>query len=230
MPSETDLPEYYRTMRSDVLAFIPSDFSRVLEIGCSAGGFSQNLLRDGVEVWGVEPNTPAAEVARSRLTKVFNSTFEQAADQLPDGYFDLVICNDVIEHMPDHDWFLQAIKPKMTGRGVLVGSLPNIRHITALVKLLALKDFPYRDEGILDRTHLRFFTRKSIERTLRHNGYEVEALRGVNNIIAEGICRGSALQNLLWRLFTSAVVVGTLGYYSDVAFPQFAFRASLPSR
>jgi 2-polyprenyl-3-methyl-5-hydroxy-6-metoxy-1,4-benzoquinol methylase len=230
MAIEAELPEYYRTVRSDILQFLPSEFNRVLEIGCSGGGFSEKLLRNGAEVWGVEPNTAAAEVAGKKLTRVINSTFEEAEDQLPKGYFDLIVCNDVIEHMPDHDRFLQAIKAMMKERAVLVGSLPNIRHITALVKLLAFKDFPYRDEGILDRTHLRFFTRKSIERSLRQNGYEVEALRGVNNIITEGICRGTMLQNLFWRVFTSAVVVVTLGYYADVVFPQFAFRASLLSR
>jgi len=217
-------------MRSDILRFLPTRFSRVLEIGCSAGGFSEQLVRNGAEVWGIEPNTAAAEVARAKLTKVFNSTFDQAADELPTDYFDLVVCNDVIEHMPDHDLFLQRIKSTMTDKGVIVGSLPNIRHITALVKLLALRDFPYRDEGILDRTHLRFFTRKSIERTLRDNGYEIEALSGVNNIIVEGIVRGGTLQNLFWRIFTSGVVILTLGYYADVVFPQYAFRASLVNR
>lgn len=230
MTGESELSRYYSTTRADILSFLPDRFTRVLEIGCSSGGFSERLLRNGAEVWGVEPNSAAADVAREKLTRVFNSTFEHAAKDLPKGYFDLIVCNDVIEHMPDHDRFLQAIKSVMTERAVLVGSLPNIRHITALVKLLALKDFPYKDEGILDRTHLRFFTRKSIERTLRDNGYEIELLRGVNNIVTVGICGGTALQNLFWRLVTSAAVVLTLGYYADVAYPQYAFRASLSDR
>jgi SAM-dependent methyltransferase len=225
-----DLPGYYRTTRPDILGFLPPRFSRVLEIGCSAGGFSEGLLQNDVEVWGVEPNTKAAEVAKLRLTQVFNSTFEIASDLLPDKYFDLVVCNDVIEHMPDHDLFLEKVKSKMTDHGVLVGSLPNIRHVTALVKLLALKDFPYRDEGILDRTHLRFFTRKSIDRSLRQNGYNVEILQGINNIVTEGLCHGSALESLFWRVFTLTAVILTLGYYSDIVFPQYAFRASLSDR
>src|SRR6478672_2792007 len=227
MARETDLPEYFRSGRADILRFLPSHFSRVLEVGCGGGAFSEKLLRDDVEIWGIEPDKSAADIARGKLTKVLNATFEAAAHELPARYFDLVICNDVIEHMPDHDQFLQAIKATMTDDAVLVGSLPNIRHITALVKLLALKDFPYRNEGILDNTHLRFFTRKSIERTLRQNGYLVEALRGVNSIIKEGICRGTTMQNLFWRTFTSAVVGLSFGYYSDVAYPQYAFRASL---
>jgi 2-polyprenyl-3-methyl-5-hydroxy-6-metoxy-1,4-benzoquinol methylase len=227
MSNDSALSAYYTTRRSDVRRFLPDNFSRVLEIGCSSGGFGEGLLSNGVQVWGVEPNEAAAKVARSKLTRVFNATFEQAANDLPDRYFDLIVCNDVIEHMPDHDRFLQSIKSKMTERGVLVGSLPNIRHITSLAKILILKDFPYRDQGILDRTHLRFFTRKSIRRTLRQNGYKIESFRGVNSIIVEGICGGSFLQNLFWRFFTSAVVVLTLGYFADVAFPQYGFRASL---
>ena len=227
---QSNLSDYYTTARPDMIQFLPRKFSRVLEIGCSSGGFSQILLKRGAEVWGVEPNKRAAEVARLTLTKVIDTTFEQASNQLPDLYFDLVVCNDVIEHMPDHDYFLQAIKSKMCEGAVLVGSLPNIRHITSLVKLLALKDFPYRNEGILDRTHLRFFTQKSIRRALQENGFDVGILRGLNNIIIKGLCGGTALQKLFWRVLTSAVVVLTLGYYSDVVFPQFGFRALLVKR
>src|SRR6476469_5166074 len=100
MQSAPDLPEYYSTHREDFLRFIPSNFTRVLEVGCGGGGFSEKLLRNGAEVWGIEPNTAAARVAGTKLTKVFNATFEGAASDLPDNYFDLVVCNDVIEHMP----------------------------------------------------------------------------------------------------------------------------------
>ncbi len=198
---------------------------RVLEVGCSAGGFSSQIK--GAEVWGIEPNSGAAAVAATKLHKVLVGTYDDVADQLPDNYFDLVIGNDVIEHMPDHDAFFQAIKSKMAPNGRIIGSLPNVRHITALVKLLVMKDWPYSDEGILDRTHLRFFTRKSIERSLVENGYQLERIRGNNSVIKDGFVNSSPIANLVGRGVAVAAIVLTLGYYWDTQFPQYGFSARL---
>jgi 2-polyprenyl-3-methyl-5-hydroxy-6-metoxy-1,4-benzoquinol methylase len=217
--------DYYSTVRPDMHRYLPKHFTRVLEVGCSAGGFSSQLKSGQVEVWGIEPNPEAAAIAQTRLDRVICSTYDEASTQLPSNHFDLVICNDVIEHMPDHDWFLRDIQTKMAPGGHLVGSLPNVRHITALIKLLAMKDWPYRDEGILDRTHLRFFTKKSIERTLRDNGFEVEKLGGNSGVIRHGFVKMKQPSNNVLRLVTAAIVGATLGYYNDIQYPQFGFRA-----
>jgi 2-polyprenyl-3-methyl-5-hydroxy-6-metoxy-1,4-benzoquinol methylase len=219
--------KYYQANRGIMRSFLPEEYERVLEVGCGAGGFSDHLKRP-CEVWGIEPNPDAAAAARSKMDKVLIGTYEAVANQLPDKYFDLVICNDVIEHMTDHDHFLENIKTKMREGGYIVGSIPNIRHVTSLFKILIAKDWPYSDSGILDRTHLRFFTAKSLRRTLLSHNYSVEAFSGLNSIIRNGISRNtnkpSALQNAVFKTVSLIVVVLSLGYYFDTQFPQYGFR------
>jgi 2-polyprenyl-3-methyl-5-hydroxy-6-metoxy-1,4-benzoquinol methylase len=210
--------------------FLPDVHARVLEVGCGTGGFYDHL-RQPCEVWGVEPNPEAATAATQKMHRVLVGRYDALADQLPDRYFDMIVCNDVIEHMDDHDAFLEAIKKKLRPGGCIVGSIPNVRHITALFKLLITKDWKYSESGILDRTHLRFFTEKSLRRTLQEHGYVIEKFGGVGSIIANGISRKSnkptAIENLIYRAISLSVVVLTLGYYWDTQYPQYAFRVRL---
>jgi 2-polyprenyl-3-methyl-5-hydroxy-6-metoxy-1,4-benzoquinol methylase len=95
---------YYEQGRSEVAKFLPNNYSKVLEIGCGTGNFYGNVRQD-CEYWGIEPLRAAAQSASKKLHKVLIGKFEEVNQQLPDYYFDLVICNDVIEHMSDHDAF-----------------------------------------------------------------------------------------------------------------------------
>jgi hypothetical protein len=110
--------------------------------------------------------------------------------------------------------------------------LPNVRHITALVKVLLLRDWPYAESGILDRTHLRFFTHKSMLRFFGHHKLEVEELRGIGSVIRHGLVRPERplprWKSALFRLGVFSVVVATLGFYRDTQYPQFAFRVRFP--
>lgn len=88
-----------------MVRFLPVAYSRVLEIGCADGEFRQNLTGEH-EYWGVEPVRSAANTASKRLDNVLVGTYAEVEGDIPNDYFDLVICNDVIEHMVDHDKFL----------------------------------------------------------------------------------------------------------------------------
>lgn len=165
--------EYYSLTRPDVFRLIDFEPQRVLEIGSAAGGFQTHF--GDVEYWGVEPVRVAAEASRPRLTRVFVGFYDEVAEQLPDGYFDLIVCNDVIEHMPNANEFLGKISVKLRAGGRLVGSVPNVRYLPVMFGYLFLKDWKYNPAGgVLDDTHLRFFTRKSLVRALRETGWWVE--------------------------------------------------------
>jgi 2-polyprenyl-3-methyl-5-hydroxy-6-metoxy-1,4-benzoquinol methylase len=207
---------YYQNSRGEVAPFLPPSYSKVLEVGCGDGAFSVNL-DSRCEHWGVEPVAEAAARASLRLHKVLGGTFQEVAGRLPDGYFDLVVCNDVIEHMPDHDEFLRTIKTKMTAAGYLVGSIPNVRHARHLYHLLVEKDWRYAGAGTLDRTHLRFFTEKSWRRALGEHGFIVEKCQGITPATQWGN-----------RLVIRLIELMTLGYYGDIGFFQFGFRARCP--
>jgi 2-polyprenyl-3-methyl-5-hydroxy-6-metoxy-1,4-benzoquinol methylase len=207
--------EYYAKHRPEVVPFLPPEPRRVLEIGCGEGRFRANLPRT-CEYRGVEPSVQAGRVASARLDVVLVGTYGEVAAELPAHYFDLVICNDVIEHMSDHDAFLEDIKQKMAPGAHLVGSVPNVRFLSNLFQVLIGKEWRYEEFGVLDRTHLRFFTGRSWERTLREHGFVVEAIAGINPVDLGA--------NWSRRLAKSAAIA-VLG--ADTRFLQFGFRARL---
>ncbi len=202
-------------------AYLPENPRRVLEIGCGEGAFIAGI-EGAAEKWGIEPNPAAAQVAAGRLDRVLTGRFDAVADQLPKQYFDLVVCNDVIEHMEDHDRFLRDIRAYIAEGGVLVGSVPNMRNYKVLFDLLFLGDWRYQDSGIMDRTHLRFFTKASLQRSITGAGYRVEVLRGMNGSLSPGRTKWA------WPrfLFGCIWIAVTLGGARDIIPDQFGFLAS----
>jgi GT2 family glycosyltransferase/2-polyprenyl-3-methyl-5-hydroxy-6-metoxy-1,4-benzoquinol methylase len=154
---------YYSHCRPDILELVPLTARKVLDVGCGAGGFSATLkARQPVEVHGVELVAQAAELARSHLDVVFNSTIEEALSKLPDSYYDCIVVADVLEHLMDPWNVLLSITAKLAEGGRIVASIPNIQNWDVLANLLEGR-WDYENAGILDRTHMRFFTRKSVE-------------------------------------------------------------------
>ena len=179
------MSNYFKGERSELKKFIPSDVKTVLEIGCGEGGFRASF-NNHIEYWGIEPNAEVSKIAESKLYKVFNATYEKVEKDIPNGYFDLIVCNDVIEHMIDHDFFFENIRNKMKEDGKLLISIPNVRFINNLYNLLFRKDWKYEEEGILDRTHLRFFTKKSLVDTLLTHRFRIKNLEGINKLDPKG--------------------------------------------
>jgi 2-polyprenyl-3-methyl-5-hydroxy-6-metoxy-1,4-benzoquinol methylase len=212
--------KYFGWTRNEMRPLLPTRCGRVLEIGCGEGWFSGGI-EHAAETWGIEPHAGSANAAESLLDKVINAPFDAAVGELPPHHFDTVICNDVIEHMPDHDWFLETIKTYMSPSGVLIGSIPNVRYYRNLVDLVLAKDWRYREEGILDRTHLRFFTKKSLRRTLRSHSFRIEEMHGING----GFSRRAVGSGII----AGAAIVLSLSYFSDLRHLQFAFRVSVPT-
>ncbi|MCD6024263.1 MAG: Methyltransferase type 11 [Fibrobacteria bacterium] len=203
--------------RPEMIPFLPRAFKRVLEIGCGEGAFAYNYS-GAEERWGVELSASDSKKAMRFFDHVLNGTYDQVQDRIPDGYFDLVVCNDVIEHMEDHDWFLEAIQKKMTAEGRLVVSLPNIRYFKPFFEYVFLRDWRYRPNGNMDHSHLRFFTRKSLLRTLREHRFRVDKFGGINRAGKK-----------FWSLpIVALMLLATLGYLSDTLYVQYAFSARKP--
>ena len=207
---------YYSSARREILAFLPPSCQLLLDVGCSEGGFGAAVLAAGrsAEVWGIEPHAPAASVAGTRLTRVFTTLFGESLD-VPDGHFDVVTFNDTLEHMVDEYAALRLAHRKLKAGGTLVCSVPNVRYIENLKSLLMDADWQYADSGILDRTHLRFFTKKSIRRTVEACGFVVQHVEGINSHWWSGWKIG-----LLRLLFRKAV--------EDARWLQFVLVARKP--
>ncbi len=208
--SETNI--YYSQSRAEVARFLPQKYEKVLEIGCGAGTFRANL-NDSCEYWGIEPVNEVAAAAAKHLFKVLTGTFDEVADELPDDYFDLVICNDVIEHIADTESLFKSVRKKMKKDARLVGSIPNVREFYNLTNLLLKKDWEYLDYGILDRTHMKFFTEKSLKRTFLENDFTIEEFHGINEIPMK--------PNTIKQIVAISLTY-LLG--RDTLFPQFGFR------
>lgn len=169
--------------RAEMLAFVPADARCVADIGCAVGGFGQALRHHRADLdllWGLDPDPDAARTASDYYDEVVVGTFPEGAADVPPGSFDCVVMNDVLEHMQEPERALAAARHLLSPDGVIVASIPNVRHTSALLPLLLRGDWRYEDEGILDRTHLRFFTRRTMVELFQNAGYTVERVEGIN--------------------------------------------------
>ena len=174
---------YYEQSRPEVRPFVPPGCLRVLEIGCSEGRFMAGLKaeRAGIYAVGVEPYPDAATKAAGVFDRLVQAPVEAALDQLGDeAPFDCVVANDVLEHLVDPWNVLQRICARLAPDGCVVASLPNIRHWPTLNALFLGGRWDYAEAGVLDRTHLRFFTRKSLPELFERAGFALTTCAGIN--------------------------------------------------
>lgn len=172
---------YYTNVRHEMADLLPQNSKTVLDVGCSEGMFGSFLKNNhNIEVWGIEMMTDAGEVAKNKLDKVFIGPCENHLDSLPENYFDAIYFNDVLEHLIDPYLVLEKIKPKLTKNGVIISSIPNLRYHKVLKDLVLYKNFDYTMDGVLDKTHLRFFTTKSIVKMYKKLDFEIVIHKGIN--------------------------------------------------
>jgi len=209
---------YYTFSRSKMAELLPENYNRVLEVGCGVGGFANNLEPD-CEKWGVEMYAPMAKEAEQKFDHVLTGTYREVEGQLPDNYFDLVVCNDVIEHMPDTEAFLIDIQKKMIHDGYLTGSIPNVRYYRNAINFLLLRDWKYTESGILDRTHQRFYTEKSLKRAFIDAEWDIDLFYGIGNEFYSGY---RSLSTYIFRSLP-LIVLMLLGQF-DMRFHQYGFR------
>ena len=165
---------YYQGLWDDMLEYIPVDVKTTLEFGCGSGAFSA-LVKDSLnaESWAVEIDEQAAKTAAKKLDKVINCDAHEAVDKLPDDYFDCIIFFDILEHLVDPYSLLTSVKKKLTKNGVIVTSIPNIRHYRTFVDFVLHGNWDYKEQGVLDNTHLRFFTYKSLVKMFNNLDFEI---------------------------------------------------------
>ena len=172
---------YYSNIREDMLKYIPHDVKRTLEFGCGSGEFSELIKNKlGAETWAVEIDEESAKMASEKLDKVINCDAHEAIDKLPGNYFDCIILFDVLEHLVDPYSLLCDLKKKLTKQGIVAASIPNIRYYSSFFKLVVHGDWDYKDHGILDKTHLRFFTYKSIVKLFNELNFEISKIEGIH--------------------------------------------------
>jgi len=214
------VPIIYTHPRGEMLHYLPSTARSVFDVGCSSGAFGNELRKLGriTQLIGLEPNQEAAEVARSVYDQVIVGQFPEDQDQLPAGErYDAIYFNDVLEHMPQPELALAAARYLLTPTGVVIASIPNIRHVSILGKLIVHDEWRYTESGILDKTHLRFFTARSIRRLFEDGGWDIEHLEGINRVLHGGEARP--------RLWIRALGSLTQGWTDGFFFMQYVVVA-----
>ena len=147
---------------------------RALDVGAADGFLAELLTRQGWQVTALERDPTQAAKARGRCHEVILADLDDAAPRL-EGVFDAIVYGDVLEHLSDPLPVLVALNRRLAPGGLVIVSVPNVAHLWVRLSLL-LGRWDYADRGILDRTHLRFFTRRSFVRFLGEAGLDVEEL------------------------------------------------------
>jgi SAM-dependent methyltransferase len=168
---------YYSHLRMSLLDLVDGSPKRVLEIGCGHGQTLAFLKRERLAefVAGVELVPEVAAIARRNpeVDLVLTGDVEHLSLEFPVGYFDLIIASHVLEHVKD-PWSLTRQLGLLTNpEGQFIGSLPNVRNATVSFPLVLFGKLEYTQEGILDWTHTKFFTKATIENLLRSTGFAV---------------------------------------------------------
>lgn len=147
---------------------------RVLELGVGDASLTKRMAEAGAVVDGVEIDERAAALARPHCRHVYVGDLDAIDQIVPEGEYDIVAAADVLEHLKGPEFVLSKLKKYVKRGGLLVVSLPNVANLYVRLNL-ALGRFPYYRKGILDRTHLHFFTLNSGERLLAKTGWMVES-------------------------------------------------------
>jgi 2-polyprenyl-3-methyl-5-hydroxy-6-metoxy-1,4-benzoquinol methylase len=177
--------------RDELLALVPSDAKRILDVGCADGALGARLKSAGREVVGIDRDERSCSIASQRLSQTLSGDVEQLQLPFAKGYFDCIVYADVLEHLLDPLGLLKRHRDYLSSDGYVIASIPNIRYYKVIIRLLFGGTWDYVDKGILDRTHLRFFTLLNIKELFRDAGYRIVAIK--KNIVA---ARGFEILNL----------------------------------
>ncbi len=156
---------YYDTARREVLAWLPARLDRLLDVGCGSGATTAAIRQARPVCWagGIEFVPEVAARAAPVFDRIWTGDAAQVPFEtaIPSHSLDLILCLDVLEHMADPWALVRRLSGLLAPGGRLILSVPNVRNWKFIWRLAARGDFVYRDAGLLDRTHLRFFVRST---------------------------------------------------------------------
>lgn len=155
--------------------------SDVLDIGCDTGRLAKQLRdRKNCRVTGIEISAESAEIAKQNCDTLICADAFNALPKLGQKY-DVVVLADVLEHMPKPEKLLELVNKRVKQTGRVIVCIPNIAFIQNRLEHLAGK-FDYAEWGIMDKTHLRFFTKKTATSLFQKSGFEVKEIRSYNPV------------------------------------------------
>jgi 2-polyprenyl-3-methyl-5-hydroxy-6-metoxy-1,4-benzoquinol methylase len=207
---------YFSFIRKDILPLLPEKCGDVIELGCGDGGTLAWLKaeRHARHTTGMELCLKPASLARMQVDHVIQGNIELTIKKLNHHSYDLVLCLDVLEHLVDPWAVVQEIYTLLRPGGSIIISLPNVRNYTVVLPLLFNGTWNYKKDGIMDQTHLRFFSREGAKNILTKNGFIIK------NSVDTGLQPRRKME--IWK----AVLARTI--LRDFCVTQFLLRAEKP--
>ena len=199
---------YAQSIRIDVLPLFDRSYSHVLDIGCANGATGALLKQQGLcsHVTGIEPFAAHIPFAKTQLDQVYHASVEEALPNLPIQSFDCILCLDVLEHLVDPWTVWQRLPALLKPGGIVICSIPNVQHYSVSLPLVFFGHWRYTTAGLLDATHLRFFTKEGVRALVSSNQLQVEVLEAkmgpaarVLNRLSLGLCSGLLSYQYLTR-------------------------------
>jgi SAM-dependent methyltransferase len=193
------LEGYYDGLRKDILPLLPRNVEKVLDVGCGKGATLAYLKEHNYcdIALGVELFPEAAEVAIGKVDKLYEVNIETADLPIGNESVDVILCLDLLEHLINPEAVIEKLHKYLKPGGVLIASLPNVRHVSVILPLLFLDKWSYADRGILDKTHLRFFVRGTAILLLESSGLTVD------QVVAREGRKGKFISLVTFGLFQS---------------------------
>jgi 2-polyprenyl-3-methyl-5-hydroxy-6-metoxy-1,4-benzoquinol methylase len=174
---------YYSAVRQDILVHVPLGPNRVLDIGCGEGLMARALKQDGKAAWvaGVEMFPEAAADAKAVVDELVVGDLETVDLPFERQSLDVILLGDVLEHLRDPWRQLERLAVFLKPGGLVIASVPNVRNWRVVFSLALKGRWDYASLGIMDRTHLRFFTRSTLLDLVRGAGLAVESCQPTGN-------------------------------------------------
>lgn len=211
------LPQYYKHLRKEIFSAVSAEAMNILDVGCGAGILGKALkeVRPGRKVYGIELNDEAFFFARRNLDAAYSVDVEAFTPPFSEGELDCIIFADVLEHLKNPWEVLARFSKLLKDNGTVVISIPNVRYLGVMRDLAEYGKWEYQDEGILDRTHLRFFTRQEFTKLLLQADIRCESVSYLGT---------EAMQQYRPQGPGRSVRIGNVEYHdvSDAAFDEMS--------
>lgn len=175
---------YYNAVRRDAIQLIERPVGRVLELGCGTGATLCELKKRGMAEWvgGVELVPEIAAQIDPTIDKVWVGDFERMDLDIMPRSLDVILCLDFLEHLVDPWTVIHRIHKLLSANGSIIASIPNVRNRKVIIDLLLKGEWEYKEQGILDKTHLRFFTKSTAIKLMTCSGLIVDHVAPSNEI------------------------------------------------
>jgi 2-polyprenyl-3-methyl-5-hydroxy-6-metoxy-1,4-benzoquinol methylase len=203
---------YYKNTRLDIASLIPGNVDRIFEVGCGSGNTLDFLKKTGVCKWagGIELFKDAAHLAQKKeIDLIIEGNINDYELKIDIGSIDIILCLDVLEHLVDPWSVMEKLYKYLKPGGVIICSIPNVANFRVLVPLIFKNEWSYTKSGLLDFTHLRFFTAKSAKALVNQSGFTVDKI----NVTGLEAWSKGAIANYL-----------TLGIFKRFLIYQFLIR------